>query len=119
MLHKLEMLLSNQGEDELNKLRDYARDLAKEVDRESEFEELTALIGALLNTRDSPLASQLAKATRASEGWDDARLRLFDALFAALHVEIPVRQPALGSGPKFSFYEAYFSNFIEGNGVHD
>jgi hypothetical protein len=111
---QLEMLLANQGEDELNKLRDAARDVAKEVDREQEFEELTTLIGALLSTRDSPLTSPLAKATRASEGWDDARLELFDALFAALHVNVPSNWPASGDGPTFSFYEVYFSNFIEG-----
>ena len=84
------MLLANQGEDELNKLRDAAREIAKEVDREQELEELTSLIGALMGTRDSPLASPLAKATRAGEGWDDARLELFDALFTALHAEVPV-----------------------------
>jgi hypothetical protein len=111
---QLERLLANQGEDELNKLRDSARDVAREVDREPEFEELTSLIGALLNTRDSPLASPLARATRASEGWDDARLGLFEALFAALHTEVPLNWPARGEGPTFSFYEAYFSNFIEG-----
>ncbi len=111
---QLEMLLANQGEDELNKLRDAAREIAKEVDRERELEELTSLIGALMGTRDSPLESPLAKATRASQGWDDARLALFDALFAALHAKVPVNIPARGEGPPFSFYEAYFSNFIEG-----
>jgi len=59
------MLLANQGEDELNKLRDAAREIAKEVDREQELEELTSLIGALMGTRDSRLVSPLAKATRA------------------------------------------------------
>jgi hypothetical protein len=111
---QLEMLLANQGEDALNRLRDAAREVAREVDRERELEELTDLIGALLSTRDSPLASPLAKATRAGEGWDDARLVLFDALFAALHTEVPLNRPARGVGPTFSFYEAYFSNFIEG-----
>jgi len=111
---QLEMLLANQGEEQLNKLRDAARAVAGEVDRESEFEELTALIGALLSTQDAPLASPLAKATRASEGWDEARLELFDALFAALHAEVPLNRPARREGPTFSFYEAYFSNFIEG-----
>jgi Fic family protein len=111
---QLEMLLANQGEEELNKLRDAARDVAKEVDREPEFEELTALIGALIGTHDSPLVCPLAKATRASQGWDDARLELFDALFAVLHAEVPLNIPAHREGPTFSFYEAYFSNFIEG-----
>jgi hypothetical protein len=108
---QLEMLLANQGEDELNKLRDAARAVAKEVGREHELEQLSSLIGGLIGTRDSPLA----RASRANEGWDEARLALFDVLFAALHAEVPRNRPAPRSdSPTFSFYEAYFSNFIEG-----
>jgi hypothetical protein len=112
---QLDMLLVNQGEHELNRLRDEAAQIAGELGREREFEELSSLIGALLGTRDGDLVSRLAKATRAGEGWDEARVALFDLLFAALHAHVPVHRPAGERvNPTFSFYEAYFSNFIEG-----
>ena len=112
---QLEALLVNQGEPELNRLRDEAAPIAGELGRERELEELVALIGALLGTREAPLSSPLARAARAGESWDEARVALFDELFAALHAHVPVNRPAgarLTSA--FSFYEAYFSNFIEG-----
>ena len=112
---QLETLLANQGEQELNRLRDEAAQIAPELHREAELEQLGSLIGALLGTRDTPLASPLAKAARSGESWDEKRLALFDRLFVALHADVPVDRPASGpSTSTFSFYEAYFSNFIEG-----
>ncbi|MGA2453873.1 MAG: Fic family protein [Solirubrobacteraceae bacterium] len=112
---QLEGLFSNQGEAELNRLRDEAARLAGELDREHELAELSALIGALLGTREARLASPLGRAAQAGESWDEARLALFDVLFAALHERVPVSRPAAERvTPTFSFYEAYFSNFIEG-----
>jgi hypothetical protein len=113
---QLETLLANQGEDELNRLRDAAAPIAAELGAERELEQLRSLIGALLGTGEAPLASPLVKATRHSEGWDEGRLALLDALFAALHAHVPVNRPAAKeqAGSTFGFYEAYFSNFIEG-----
>jgi hypothetical protein len=111
----LERLLANRGEDELNRLRDEAAGIAPLIDREQEAEELSGLVGALLGTRDTPLASTVGRATRAGESFDEDRLALFDVLFAALHEYVPVNRPvAERISPNFSFYEAYFSNFIEG-----
>jgi Fic/DOC family len=112
---RLETLLANRGEEELNRLRDDAARIAGELDREQELEQLSLLIGTLLGSRDGPLESALARATRVGEGWDEARLALFNDLFAALHAYVPVSRPAAERiSPTFSFYEAYFSNFIEG-----
>ena len=112
---QLERLLANRGEDELNRLRAEAAAIAPLIDREQEAEELSALIGALLGTRAGLLASSIGRATRAGESWDEARLPLFDELFAALHRHVPIDHPAPERiSPTFSFYEAYFSNFIEG-----
>ncbi len=112
---QLERLLANQGEAELNRLRDEAARIAGELDRDRELAELSALIGAVLGTHEARLASPLGRAARARESWDDARLALFDVLFAALHEHVPVDRPAVERvSPTFSFYEAYFSNFIEG-----
>jgi fido (protein-threonine AMPylation protein) len=112
---QLEKLLANQGERELNRLRDEAALIAGNLDREHELTELSSLIGALLGTRDARLASPLGKATRARESWDEERLSLFDILFGALHQHVSVDRPAAERiSPTFSFYEGYFSNFIEG-----
>jgi hypothetical protein len=112
---QLERVLATRGEDDLNKLRDEAAEIAPIVDREEEAETLSSLIGALLGTRDSPLTSGIGRATRVGESWDEERLELFDILFAALHEHVPVNRPASERIPSvFSFYEAYFSNFIEG-----
>jgi fido (protein-threonine AMPylation protein) len=112
---RLETLLANQGEEQLNRLRDKAAEIAGALDREREMEELSSLIGALLGTGKSRPTSALGKATRAGESWDETRLELFDLLFAALHSHVPVSRPARDRiSSTFSFYEAYFSNFIEG-----
>ena len=112
---QLERVLANGGEDEINKLRDEAAAIAPLIDREREADELAGLIGTLLGTRDRPLASPLARASKAHESWDEDRLALFDALFAELNAYVPTSRPATERiSPTFSFYEAYFSNFIEG-----
>jgi hypothetical protein len=112
---QLERLLANQGEDELNRLRDEAAEIAGALDREHELSELSGLIGTLLGTRKARMASAVGRAASAGESWDESRLALFDVLFAALHEHVPVERPAPERiTPTFSFYEAYFSNFIEG-----
>ncbi|MGO9322332.1 MAG: Fic family protein [Solirubrobacteraceae bacterium] len=112
---QLERLLANQGEGELNRLRDEAAQIASELDRDRELARLSSLIGALLGSREARLASPLGRAVQTGESWDEARLALFDVLFAALHERVPVSRPAAERvTPTFSFYEAYFSNFIEG-----
>ncbi len=113
---RLREILVKQGEDELNRLRDEAARIATLIGAESELAELQALIGALLGTVDSPLATSEARAVAEGRGWDDQRLPLFDELMGVLHGEVlPVRprdpQEELSA---FAFYEAYFSNFIEG-----
>lgn len=96
-------------------MRDKAAEIAPFIDREEEAKTLSTLIGALLGTRDTPLTSSIGRATRAGESWDEDRLALFDVLFAALHEFLPADRPASDRiPPTFSFYEAYFSNFIEG-----
>jgi hypothetical protein len=112
---QLERVLASRGEDDLNKLRDEAAEIAPLIGREEEAKTLSTLISALLGSSESPLVSGIGRATRAGESWDEERLALFDILFAALHEYVPVDRPASERiPPSFSFYEAYFSNFIEG-----
>ncbi len=113
---RLQALLANQGEGELNRLRDDASKIAQELDRTEELERLRSLIGALLGTSDMPLATARARATQKGEGWDERRTPLFDTLLAALHADVAINRPEPKGqiGGVFAFYEAYFSNFIEG-----
>jgi len=114
--HQLQAVLVNQGEHELLRLRDEAHRLAPELSAEEQSARLSSVIGALLGTRDDRLITAGARATRAGRGWDEARLPLFDALMAALNEHVPVSRPERPAdmGAPFAFFEAYFSNFIEG-----
>jgi hypothetical protein len=113
---QLQAVLVNQGEDELNRLRDETRGLSHEIGAEREGERLVSIIGALLGTGADKLVTASARAMRAGVGWDEHRLPLFDELMGALHAYTPIDRPerAAHMGAPFAFFEAYFSNFIEG-----
>jgi fido (protein-threonine AMPylation protein) len=113
---QLQRVLINQGAAELGHLRDEARQVAPQLDADAEFAWLDQRIGGLLGTRPGPLASPRARAARTGSAWDEQRLPLFDALLTALNAYIPVDRPERPehTGPPFAFFEAYFSNYIEG-----
>ncbi|MEI9990198.1 MAG: Fic family protein [Rhizomicrobium sp.] len=111
----LDNLLRHSGEDELNRLRDEARKLAPRIKREKEFAALNGMIGALLNTKTDKLRTPSARARRKGLAYDPSRLALFESLRAELHRSPPLARPeAPGDGTTLPFFEAYFSNFIEG-----
>lgn len=113
---KLEELLSQQGESVLNKLRDQAKEVAQRLGLERERSELDKIIGALLGTKTAQLGSKQAKARKAGLPYDTARLPLFEHLLIALR-EYPAKPrmaKPIGRDQALPFYEAYFSNFIEG-----
>ncbi|HWB50472.1 MAG TPA: Fic family protein [Stellaceae bacterium] len=111
----LDKLLRQSGEDELNRLRDKARRLAPALSREKEFAELNRMIGALLNTQADNLRTPAARARRRGLPFDPARAELFEALRTELHRTPPqTRLAAPADGTTLPFFEAYFSNFIEG-----
>jgi Fic/DOC family len=113
---QLEAVLVNQGEAALGRLRDDARRLTDEIGAHEEYRRLDALAGTLLGTVPGSLRSRRVRATAAGVGWDEQRVTLFDALLAELNAHTPVARPERRShmGPPFAFFEAYFSNFIEG-----
>ncbi|MEX0900442.1 MAG: Fic family protein [Gammaproteobacteria bacterium] len=106
------------GERELNQLRDHARRIAPTLGLEREFQVLNELVGALLGTRVAPLGSAAARARAAGTPYDPACLERCLALFAALkRAVLPARltPPShIGGAANLAFFEAYFSNFIEG-----
>lgn len=115
---RLDRELRMNGEGRLNLIRDEARALAPMLGAEAAFETLDGIIGTLLGTRKAAVRSRVAIARAAGEPYDPARLELFQRLHAAL-VQWPVRPRAdvLPTDAEFTniaFFDAYFSNFIEG-----
>jgi len=112
----LDRVVSQWGEKQLNQLRDQARALAPELGLEEEFRRLDRLIGALQNTSDGELTSARGRARRTGRPFDTRRIELVGRLSDHLLSLAPVfREPPEAHDPGvFAFYEAYFSNFIEG-----
>ncbi len=116
---KLEAVIRVKGEAGLNELRDKAKIIADKLNMKSEFEKLNKLISALLSTQPSKiLSSPIAVARAFGNPYDPARLSLFETLFVALKqqefVTIPDKNSSNQSFRNFAFFEAYFSNYIEG-----
>jgi Fic/DOC family len=112
---ELSRIIEQRGNGGLNELRDQARRIAPALGAESEMEMLDALIGSVLGTRDSVLHTDAARAHQAGVGFDTRRIDLFAALQAELlRQAFADRDEQPGSFPGLSFFEAYFSNWIEG-----
>lgn len=120
---KIEDYLDNiariHGEKHLNRLRDQAKRLSRRLGLVAEYKALDALIGTILGTRvERKLTSPAARARAKGAPYDSHRLELFTRLYGALKRQVLPVRPA----PKLSeegvrnlaFFEAYFSNYIEG-----
>src|ERR1700719_998790 len=114
----LERFLRNSGEERLNVVRDQIKAVAPALKQGAAAAELDAMIGTLLGTRKAKLVSRVAKARARGASFDPKRAELFEKLHDALRQfpPEPVRlwQPAGEAGVNQAFFEAYFSNFIEG-----
>jgi hypothetical protein len=116
---KLEQIIRVHGEEELNKLRDNARKIAKKLSFDKEFGTLETLISALLNTHEKNiLTSPVAVARAFGLPYDPIRLKLFEELFITLQNQEFKSRPEKNNSQKafknFAFFESYFSNYIEG-----
>jgi hypothetical protein len=112
---RLDGMLRHSGEAALLRLRDESREVAEKLKLPDEFRRLDGLIGTLLGTRGELLRAPVAIARAAGLPYDPARLDLMQRLHAELASAAPVTRPArLTDGPALPFFEAYFSNFIEG-----
>ena len=112
---RLNEILRHGGESAIQRLRDDARAVAGRLELTEEFRRIDALIGALLGSRDAALESPVAAARAAGLPYDPHRLDLFQRLFTELAGTAPVTRLARPTdGPALPFFEAYFSNFIEG-----
>ncbi len=116
---KLEQIIRVNGEEELNNIRDRAREIAPELKMEKEFERLNKIISALLSTHTPRiLSSPIAIARAFGFPYDPARIKLFEDLFRELKISEFKNRPDRNTTPEsfrnFAFFESYFSNYIEG-----
>lgn len=116
---KLEQIIRVNGEEEINKVRDNAKEIADKLNMKKEFELLNKMISALLSTHTSNiLSSPLAIARAFGFPYDPIRLDLFKNVFLELQQKEFKNRPEPNITPKsfrnFAFFESYFSNYIEG-----
>lgn len=86
---------------------------------QKEFAKLDRMVGAILSTKPTDILKSPVTIARAfGHPYDPARLELFEQLFVELQqrefVDIPEMNTTARAYRNFAFYEAYFSNFIEG-----
>ena len=117
----LEKYLLTNGEDGINKLRDDIKRIAPELEMENEAIEFSRMVSAFLNTHTAgsfrPVSKQ-AIARIKGEPYDSERINRFMILHQALLNRAPTIRLDTAISPisqqNISFFEAYFSNFIEG-----
>lgn len=112
-------ILDIGGTSRLNQIRDEARRLAPAIGRERAMRRLDGIIAAALATgAGDVLATRALRSRATSEPIDARRLDLFEALTSHLRDQPPevlLDDAALADRRALlPFYEAYFSNYIEG-----
>ena len=118
----IEILLKEElirgGEVRLNLIRDRTRAIAKSLDMANEFKKVDGIIGALLTSQPSTnLESTEAKAMANGSPYDAKRIEMFESLAFDLDKADLPEFPKIEheeTWMHFSFFEAYFSNYIEG-----
>ena len=112
---QLTRMVALRGIASLNELREQARRVAPALGAEAEMEDLDGLIGAVLGTGSATLATPSARAHGRGQGFDPRRIELFDTLRTQLLQQLPPTYVEQQAEPTtLSFFEAYFSNYIEG-----
>jgi Fic family protein len=113
----LEKAFQTGGEQAVNRFRNEARTIAPALGAEAEFALLDQIAGAILGSRSGPVATPSAVARLTGAAYDVNREALFQSLFAALRDHEPPERRWAGDRAAFAtaaFFDAYFSNFIEG-----
>lgn len=114
----LERRLRTRGEAWANGVRDLARRIGPALGLEPEGRALHAMIGGLLGTVEARFSAPVAAARAAGAPYDAGRVERFSRLVEALSgVEVPARDDPASAGRAFqnlAFFDAYFSNYIEG-----
>lgn len=116
---RLDKLVRIYGTEELNSIRDQAKVLAPKLKLDKEFKKLDKMIGAIIGTHeDTVLQTDIALSRAHGKPYDPYRIELFATLTTKLNASIfQIQKTNLlshKSKQNFAFFEAYFSNFIEG-----
>ena len=114
----LDKICRIHGTEELNILRDQARKLAPKLKMKKEYQMLDKIVGTLLSTRnDVVLKSPVSKARSQGRPYDPTRIELFATLMNKLKVDVLPKREVTGNlefQKNLAFFDAYFSNYIEG-----
>lgn len=114
----LEKIIRNRGEHVINEIRDKAKEISGTLHMSKEFKVLDGIIGALLSTRnDIKLLTSIGKQRGMGSPYDPDRIKLFETLFNYLRNAKTYRPRTTLSEDEWrncAFYDAYFSNYIEG-----
>lgn len=116
---RLETILRDGGEADLGTIRDRARAIAGELGWNAPFRRLDGIVGALLGSRDAAhLTSAPALARALGEPFDTRCFERLQLLFAELRARTDRALAERFDAPMHfehkAFFEAYFSNYIEG-----
>jgi Fic/DOC family len=113
----LDRIVRTQGEERLRAYREDARDIAVELGLEPELAKLEPLVGAALGSREVNARTPVLRSRQLGTPFDPDRIVLFERLEHHLAGVAPSdRHYALDDARAqlLPFFEAYFSNFIEG-----
>lgn len=115
----IDRICKTDGEDKLQQYRIQAEGLANHVGvAPAQIATLSKIVGAALGTQRFKSANSALNARQRGEPFDQDRMNRFDALATTLRSAAPQNRPGLPAGSEAfavqSFYEAYFSNYIEG-----
>lgn len=113
----LDRIVRTQGEERLRAYRQEAREIAVDLGLVPQLEVLDPLISATLGTRRVGARTPVLRSRQMGAPYDPERIALFEGLAHHLAGLAPTARP-LDMNPPTSrllpFFEAYFSNFIEG-----
>jgi Fic/DOC family len=115
----IDQLCQADGPERLARYREQAEEVASAVGAsEVAVKALSQMVGAALGTKQVTTPSRALTARQASLPYDQNRVRLFSQLADALRLSAPQNRPVTDPrDPRYAylpFFEAYFSNFIEG-----
>lgn len=116
---RLDRMARIYGIEELNQLRDQAKEVANRLGMTKEFNLLSQLIGSLLGTQPAiEQKSDVGRARAHGQPFDPSRIELFALLANYLQQQdFPLCKSRANTQQEKmnqAFFEAYFSNYIEG-----
>jgi len=115
----LDKKIRSMGAEYPRRLVGHAEALAPGLGAEAEMEKLRDLVGRVAGTREGRARSAAGRRRAAGEPMDSTRVEMFRWLASELRaspttLEIPTSDPTPDEFRHGAFFDAYFSNYIEG-----